>query len=574
MPQDAATLSRLANELNVLFTGAKINKITQPSSEEVILFLYSKYGNARLAINISAESARVGITEIERLNPQVPPAFCMLLRKNLNGAAIKSIRTLPDERIIRIAFDGKNDFSEYAEKELYVEIMGKYSNAVFCENEVILSTIRPINLDIGKERVLLPGVKYTLPHSQNKISIYRADDFEKIMQSWNGGDIADFIFNNVVGLSIQTAKEICFNYFKTTAPTQKITKIEEFRKYAIDFIENKNRPCVLFNEEKPSDYFFCDYATISGKKIFFEHLTDAETYFFDEKKKIRDFTSLKNRILSIINAALKKEKKKLSQISDKLLSCNDAENIRRKGELILSNIYSVKKGTDYVIVDDYYNNNEKLKIALDQRLSPNQNAQAYFKRYTKLKNTRKAVLPQKEQVEEEISYLQSVLSELNNANDLKTLNLIYNELIESGYIKTSDNKKANIKKKNAQPEKYRTFEYGGYKIRAGKNNIQNDKLTASAKPADCWLHVKNYHSAHVLIENNGNHVPDEIIEIAAQICAYYSEARDGSKIPVDYTLKKYVKKPPKTKPGSVIYTDFKTIIVSPDSHENLEIKDS
>lgn len=574
MPQDAATLNRLATELNLLFSGAKINKITQPTSDEIILFLYSKYGNARLSICVSAIGARVGITELEQTNPQTPPAFCMLLRKHLIGATIKSISTLKDERIIRIAFDGKNDFLEYAEKELYAEIMGKYSNTIFCENEKILSTVRPIALDFEKDRILLPGAKYALPHSQNKVSVYDEDEFCRLLANRNDGDIAEFLFNNVVGLSSQTAKEICQRYFNDTLLYAPIEKPSDFRNFIISFIEKENNPCVLLRDGKPADYFFCDYSTLSGEKIFFERITDAESYFFDTKKKLRDLTEFKNKLLSIVSAALKKEKKKLSQIADKLLSCKDAETVRRHGELIVSNVYRIKKGDSFVIVDDYYNDNAKLKIALEEQLSPNQNAQKYFKRYTKLKNTVKAVIPQKEQTESEIDYLQSVLSELNTANDIKSLSLIRDELIEGGYIKLPNDKSTSPKKKkNAVNEKYRTFEYSGYRIRAGKNNIQNDKLTATSKPSDCWLHVKDYHSAHVVIESNGGHVPDEIIEIAAQICAYYSEARAGSKVAVDYTLKKYVKKPPKSKFGSVIYTDFKTIIVSPDSHGNLETKD-
>lgn len=574
MPQDAATLNRLANELNHLFAGAKVNKITQPTNDEIILFLYSKYGNARLSVCVSAIGARVGITEIERANPQTPPAFCMLLRKHLTGATVKSISALKDERIIRIAFDGKNDFMEYAEKELYAEIMGKYSNAIFCENEKILSTVRPIALDLEKDRVLLPGAKYALPRSQNKVSLYDEEGFCQLLTNRSDGDITEFIFNNVVGLSAQTAKEVCHRYFNDTVLYAPIESPSDFRNFAITFIEKENKPCVLLRDGKPTDYFFCEYSTLSGEKIFFEHITDAETYFFDEKKKIRDLTELKNKLLSIVNSVLKKEKKKLSQISDKLLSCKDAETVRRQGELIVSNVYRIKKGDSFVIVDDYYNDNAKLKITLEEQLSPNQNAQKYFKRYTKLKNTVKAVIPQKEQTESEIDYLQSVLAELNTANDLKSLNLIREELIEGGYIRLPSDKSANAKKKkDTATEKYRTFEYSGYKIRAGKNNIQNDRLTATAKPSDCWLHVKDYHSAHVVIESNGGHVPDEIIEIAAQICAYYSEARGGSKVAVDYTLKKYVKKPPKSKFGSVIYTDFKTILVSPDSHGNLETKD-
>lgn len=572
MPQDAVTLSRTALELNDLFSGAKINKITQPSQDEIILFLYSKFGNARLTVCVNAVGARVGITELERSNPATPPAFCMLLRKHLLNSTIKSIAAVRDERIVRIAFDGKNDFMEPVEKQLYCEIMGKYSNAVFCENETICGTLKPGVFDLGKERVLLPGAKYALPHSQGKTSVFDEKESVELLKNFRGGNLADFIFKNVVGFSAQTAKEAVFRYYKFVSTEKPLPDPEKFREFLIEFVSGgENKPCVLTADGKPTDYFFCDYTTISGEKIFFEHITDAETYLFDEKKRLRDLAELKNKLLSVVNSVLKKEKKKLAIVNDKILSCKDSETTRRYGELVTANIYKIKRGDKSVTVEDYYNENAPLTIKLDEQLSPNQNAQKFFKKYTKLKNTLKAVVPQKEQAESEIEYAESVLAEIEAAEDLPSLGYVRDELIESGYIPQPKNE---TKKKNDEKTKseYRNFEYGGFHIRAGKNNVQNDRLTFTAKPSDCWLHVKDYHSAHVVIESNGKHIPTEIIGIAAEICAYFSEAKQGSKVAVDYTLKKYVKKPPKAKYGSVIYTDFKTVYVTPDSHSNIEVK--
>lgn len=570
MPQDAITLKRAAQELNDLFSGAKINKITQPSQDEIVLFLYSKFGNARLTVCVNAISARVGITNLDMQNPATPPAFCMLLRKHLLNASINSIQAIRNERIIRIVFDGKNDFMDPVEKELYCEIMGKYSNAVFCENETILGTLRPVCFDPGKERILLSGAKYALPHSQDKTSMYSEECLD-VLNSFSGGDFADFIFRKIVGFSSQTAREAVFRKYGKTVFDKPIPDSKNFQKFLINFAdEYTDKACVITINDKPSDYFFCDYKTISVEKIFFDHITDAETYYFDNKKILREKTELKNRLNSIVNAVIKKETKKLQIINDKLISCADSEKLRRYGELITANIYKIKRGDKSVVVDDYYNDNAKLTIPIDEQLDPNHNAQKYFKRYTKLKNTYKAVIPQKEQTESEIEYAMSVLSEIQTADDVQSLNLVRDELIESGYIQSNDNK--NKKRDVKAPAEFRTFEYNGFKIRAGKNNLQNDKLTFSAKPSDCWLHVKDYHSAHVVIESNGKHIPPEILGIGAEICAYYSEAKNGGKVAVDYTLRKYVKKPPKAKFGSVIYTDFKTVYVTPDSHSNIELK--
>lgn len=570
MPQDAITLSRTAKELNDLFSGAKVNKVTQPAPDEIILFVYSKYGNAKISVCVNALGARVGITELEQANPATPPAFCMLLRKHLLNSSIKSIETIKDERIIRIAFNGKNDFMEPVEKQLYCEIMGKYSNAVFCENEIINGTLKPAVFDLGKERVLLSGAKYALPHSQDKVSLF-SPDCASLIASFTGGDLADYLFKNVVGFSAYTAKEAIFRIFGKTTFDHSIPDPQGTVKQIIEFVSEYNdKPTVVLLNGKPTDYFFCDYLTVSGEKTYFEHITDAETFFFDEKKRIRDRTESKNKLTSIVNSALKKEKKKLAIINEKLLSCEDAEKYRRYGELITANIYKIKHGDKSVTVIDYYNDNAELSIPIDESISPNRNAQKYFKKYAKLKNTLKAVTPQKEQTESEIEYAMSVLAEIQAADDAQSLGFIREELIESGYI---ESKERNTKKKNDNlKSEFRTFEYSGFKIRAGKNNIQNDKLTSSAKPSDCWLHVKDYHSAHVVIESNGKHVPLEIIGIAAEICAYFSEAKNGAKVAVDYTLKKYVKKQPKAKYGSVIYTDFKTVFVTPNAHANLEIK--
>ena len=569
MPQDAITLTKTAFELNALLKGAKVNKVTQPAQDEVILTLYTKFGNAKLCICTNAVGTRVGITELEKKNPLTPPGFCMLLRKHLLNSSVKSIAAISGERIIKITFDGKNEFLEDCEKHLYCEIMGKYSNAIFCENEVILGTMKSTQLDLGKERVLLSGALYTLPKSQGKVDVYQKQNSLNCLNKFSGGNFAEYIFNNFTGFSIATATEIVFRFFGKFILESSIVKTLEFYDFMLDFINSSNlKPCVVNCNGKLCDFYFCDYLTVSGEKIFFDNLTDAETYFFDNKSSLKQFSELKNRLLSAVNSKHKKEIKKLQIIAEKELSCQNAEDERRKGELITANIYKIKRGDKWVEVIDYYNENKPVKIPLDDKLSPNENAQKYFKKYTKLKNTLKAIIPQKEQIISESEYLKSVIAEINSAQNTADLLEIEEELKQSGIIK-GEEKKQNSKKQNAKIN-IRIFEYSGYKIIAGKNNLQNDKLTSLARPSDTWLHTKDYHSAHVIIESMGKHVPDEILQLAAEICAFYSEAQHGDKVPVDYTLKKYVKKPPKSKFGSVIYTDFKTVFVTPNAHKNLE----
>lgn len=569
MPQDAITLAKTAKLLNVYLQGAKINKINHPSQDEIILTLYCKSGTHKLHVCVNAVGARVGLTELEKKNPPIPSGFCMLLRKHLQNAILKSIETFKGERIIKITFEGKNDFLETVEKELYCEIMGKYSNAIFCEENIILGTMKTSSLELGKERALLTGAKYSLPKSQNKVDIYEKETSISALEAFSSGDLSEYVFNNFQGFSLPTAKELVFRFYGQYLFDMPIIKIHKFYDFIIDFIENYNdKPNVVISCDKLVDFYFYDYETVKGEKKYFNDLLQAESYYFDTKQTIREFSERKNKLISTVNSKLKKEEKKLQIIAEKELSALNAEDERRKGELITANIYRIKRGDKFVIVEDYYNDNTPLKITLDEHLSATANAQKYFKKYNKLKNTLKAITPQKEQCEKECNYLKSVLAELNISNSIKDLQEIEEELIQAGLIK-SENKSKQSKKEDKI--NYRVFEYGNYRIIAGKNNIQNDKLTFSAHPSDIWLHTKDYHSAHVIIQSASSHVPNDVLQLAAEICAYYSEAKNGDKVPVDYTQKKYVKKPPKAKYGAVIYTDFKTVYVTPISHSNLEI---
>ena len=297
MPQDAITLAKTANELNAILQGAKINKINHPVQDELLFNLYSKNQTYRLRFCINAVGARVGFTDIERKNPSTPSGFCMLLRKHLLSATIKSINTIQDERIIRIAFDGKNDFLEPIEKQLYCEIMGKYSNLIFCENEIILGTMKTSALEIGKERALLCGVKYALPKSQGKISIYNREESLKTLSNFNGGDLAEYLFNCFQGFSIATSREVVFRFFNCYLFENSLEKTGDFYEFVLDFInQTSDRPIVIKSLDKFVDFCFCDYKSISGEKIFFDSLLDAEKYFFDSKQTVREFNDIKNKL--------------------------------------------------------------------------------------------------------------------------------------------------------------------------------------------------------------------------------------------------------------------------------------
>ncbi|MBE5756472.1 MAG: fibronectin/fibrinogen-binding protein [Clostridiales bacterium] len=561
MPQDAFTLKYVAEELNQILSGGKVNKITEPKSDEIIISIY-KGTVYKLLISANASTARTVITNGESENPIVPFNFCMLLRKHLTGATLEKIEQLEFERIIKFTFINKNDFFEEEEKVLIAEIMGKYSNIMLLFNGKILGSIKTASLEEMSVRPILTGLEYKMPPKQEKISPCEKERIFEFINKFSGGDLVSYIFNGIMGISKETATEIVVRFFNKK-DIQNIPDTEEFSQFLIDFLLNtKVNPCIIKALEKNLDFFVLDYKSISGERVFFDNIYKAQDLYYLEKENKKQITEKKNKLLSGINAYRKKLKKRLQIIEDKERNSSDMEINRIKGELLLSNSYKIKGTEEFVVLDNYYDGSQ-IKIALDKSLSVSKNSQNYFKKYNKQKRTLASILPQKEEILLELNYLDSVEDELNLALNKEDLTHVESELLISGIIR-GQNQPKNKKKKEIN---YRLYEVNGVKIKVGKNNVSNEELTSSAKPKDLWIHTKNYPSAHVIIENEGRPVSEEIIKIGAEICAYYSKGRYGDKIEVDFTLKKHVKKPPKSKLGFFIYQTNETLVVNPSNHE-------
>lgn len=558
MAQDAFSLYHISKELNTLLHGAKINRVSQPDLNDVYLVTHSFSGNRTLVLSSNAESARVAFTSEEKPNPKQALGFCMLLRKHLLGAIIESVELVGFERIIKITFTGRNDFKEKVKKELYCEIMGKYSNLILTENGIILGCQKNAPLDVTTTRVTLSGAKYLLPKPQDKLELFDKNTAISRLSLWGGEDLAKFIFDNVKGFSYPTAVE-CANFCKDFSST------DDLYQRLYDFTFNCKIKANIAGDGKLKDVYVTDYQTIDGEKTYFDTIADAYDYFYTNRDKDKAFASKKKQLLDKVNGLTKKLGKKLQGESEKLLACKDADSLRIKGELITANIYRLKEGMESCVLENYYDDYKPITITLDKRLSPSKNAQKYFKKYAKEKRTIEILLPQKAQTEKELSYLYTVSLFINQAKVIEDFKDLEEELISVGLLP-----KPKFKVKTQEESVCRTFEFDGYIIKCGKNNVQNDRLTQRAFKDDLWLHTKNYHSAHVIIETKGDTIPDKVIEIGAEICAFYSDAKQGSKVPVDYCQKKYVKKPPQAKPGSVIYTDFKTAYVNPNPHDELK----
>mgnify|MGYP002673701036 FL=1 len=558
MPQDAFTLLHAARELNNLLSGAKVNRVVQPDKDDVYLAVYTKSGARTLVLSSNAEYCRVAFTSAEKPKPQVAPSFCMLLRKHLLGAETESVSLVGFERIIKIDFRTKNDFKDSVVKTMYCEIMGKYSNLILTENGKILGCIKNAPLDVATTRLTLPGADYVLPKSQDKADITDETSFKSRYMSAFFGDLPKFLFENVKGLSFVTAEEIAANVPADADVDAVYDAVKTF------YLSPVVSPCVK-GEGKKRDYYITDYKTIGGQTEYFATITDAEDDVFSAKERKKAFDLEYKRISDKVNSLTKKLGKKLQGENEKLLSSANYDELRVKGELITANLYRLEKGMKSCELENYYDDYKPMKITLDENLTPNANAQRYFKKYAKEKRAVEIVTPQKEQTEKDLDYLGSVGHELSLAADKSDFKDIEEELISQGLLPAPKNKSV----KTAESP-YREYIADGYAIKCGKNNLQNDRLLSRAYKDDLWLHAKGFHSPFVIVETKGEKIPDEVIKTAAEICAYYSDGGKGGKVHVDYCLRKFVKKPPKAKPGSVIYTDYKTACVQPLPHDEIK----
>lgn len=550
MPQDAFTIRHVAKELKRILTGGKISRIIQPSRDCIVFIVYTREGNIKLEACLSAQGARLNLTRGETEAPPVAPSFCMLLRKHLQNAEIADVAQPDFERIIYFDLKCVSEFS-VEHMRLYFEIMGKYSNAVLCRNGIIAGALKPSSLGDGAKRVLLGGVKYELPPPQDKLSPSDIEGIDELLKE-RGGDKAKLISENVKGISYSTALEIVADCHGNATG-----------KRIFDYVYSDSvSPCVTYTDGEPAD--FKARSSQTDKELYPDILSAQSAYYALVTVK-RSFAEKKARLAGAVDSLIKKCEKRLAQVREKLSECRDAENVKLKGELITANIFAVKRGDTRLEAINYYDENcAKITVELDGSLTPSQNAQKYYKKYAKLKRTKLCAEELLAESQTQKDYLDSINAHVCAAETPCDLEETEQELAALLPLKSAEKKK-----KKAAPPPYRTYEFEGFKIVAGRNNMQNERLTKSLSQSDLWLHAQKYHSSHVAVIADGKAVPDGAIKVAAEICAYYSEGRDGSKIPIDYTLKKFVKKPPSSNTGFVVYTDYRTTLVNPDKHAEL-----
>ena len=560
MAFDAAFTSAIAHELENLCVGARVEKLFQPSRDSLILNLRldrdrvgDKNQNRRLLIDCGTTSPRICFTENEFENPKTPPMFCMLLRKHLSSARIVGIKQLGFERVIELTFESRDELGYLSNKYIYAELMGKFSNLVFCDgSKRVVSALHLTDLSAGVKRPLITGITYELPPPQEgKISPLNetAEGFASSL-SESGLTHAKYLQNRYLGLSPLICRELSF-------------RAEGFdERLCIEFFDLVRRikerdyvPTLLKNPDgKPLEYSFMpirqyENGAISEECESFSVLIDG---FFAERSRNERIKQRASDILKLLTNAESRLTKRISLQEDELSSCADKELYKRNGDLITANLYLLKRGMTEVTVVDYYDEScPSVVLTLDSRLSPSQNAQRYYKKYNKCKSAETHLREQIDKGREELRYLDTVFESLTHAETENDLNEIRRELYESGYASRMKNYTA-AKMSAPKPLEFRTS--GGWKVLCGKNNAQNDYITHKvASKGDIWFHIKDYPGSHVVLLCDGDE-PDALdFTEAATVAAVYSKAPQGQRVTVDYTRIKNIKKPPASKPGFVTF---------------------
>lgn len=583
MAFDGITVSAIKAEIEDKILGGRIDKVYQPEKDEIILGIRSMGQAYKLLLTSNASNPKFHFTQTNPSNPMTPPLFCMVMRKHLQSGKIIKIEQPDFDRILNIYVESLNELGDYSVKKLVLEIMGRHSNIILTdENNTILDCIKHIGHDTSSVREVLPGREYTLPPSQGKINTLELDnnDFNEVLENNPSFEIQSVIYKNYTGISPIAASEICYRAnVNGSTPVEALTDIQKeivFNKFAElveDIKANRFYPESITNEKgKTIDFSPIEITQFNGLEIKkYTSISELIESFYAN----RDFAyrigqktqDLRKLITQNIERCIRKKDIQMQT----LRSIKNRDELRLKGELLTANIYSIKKGMTTVELPNYYSENQELvAIELDSNKTPSENAQKYYKAYNKAKRTFEALKDQIKSNDEELAYLESVLTSVNNCTDEQDVKEIRRELREEGYVKKVKNQK-DKSKKHSVPLHF--ISQDGFDIYVGKNNIQNDELTLKfARPRDIWMHTKNIPGSHVIIVANGQTIPDTTLNEGAMLSAFYSKAKNSSKVPVDYTEKKNVKKPNGSKPGFVIYETNKTAYITTSEEEIKKIR--
>lgn len=571
MAFDGITIANIVTELNQTITGGKINKIAQPENDELIITIKNQRKQYRLFLSASASLPLIYLTETNKPSPLTAPNFCMLLRKHIGSGKIIAIEQPGMERIIRFTIEHLNELGDLCTKYLIVEIMGKHSNIIFCnEEDQIIDSIKHVSAHMSSVREVLPGRPYFIPETQSKLNplVLTEEIFqEKIFP--RPVNVAKAIYTSITGISPLMAEEVCYRAgIDGGIPTDGLEDVERvhlahtFLRMVDDIRDGHFEPNIIYKGKEPLEFAcfplsqYQDYRAVSYPSIF----PVLETYYA-EKNIVTKMRQKTVDLRKIVQNALERNVKKYQLQQKQLKDTEKKEKYRVWGELLNTYGYEVEPGAKSMEALNYYTN-EMIQIPLDETMTPQENAKKYFDKYSKLKRTKEALDTLLQETGDEIKHLESIAASLDIASSEEDLVQIKEEMMEYGYVKR---KNTGGKKVKVTSRPYHYISSDGYDIYVGKNNFQNDELSFKfASGNDWWFHAKGQPGSHVIVKSKNEELPDRTFEEAGKLAAYYSKGRQAPKVEIDYTQKKNLRKPTGGKPGFVVYYTNYSLLIEPD----------
>lgn len=574
MAFDGAFLSQIKREIEQQALGAKVDKVYQPSREEIVLVLRGKGVGGKLMLSARANSPRIHFTAALPENPAVPPMFCMLLRKRLISGKLTAIRQPGLERVLLLDFACINELGEAVTNTLAIEIMGRYSNIILIDEQgKVADALRRVNAEMTSERLVLPGMAYELPPAQNKKNLLETSPEEilSVLDSMKSTPLAKALLTVLQGLSPIVCRELAHqacrgqDVMTSELSVAQKERLSFFLRRAAETVRGSGQPVMVSDlNGRPFDFSFLlvtQYGTGAVTSVFpsFSELMDA---FYSRRDQIERMRTKSHDLLLLLANTTDKLSRKVNAQREELAKCAQREELRICADLLNANCYRLEKGMAFAELEDFYQEGSPLRrIRMDPALSPSQNAQKYYKDYRKAQTAERMLTQQIEQASAELVYLDTVFDALSRAESERELGEIRQELTEQGYLRRAGEKRR-------QPVALGPLQFttsDGFEVSVGRNNRQNDQLTLrTAGNNDIWFHTKNIPGSHTILFTQNRQPTETALREAALLAAFHSRATNSSQVPVDYTQVRNVHKPQGAKPGMVIYDRNQTIYVTPE----------
>ena len=576
MPMDGLTLGFAVREMNALLMGGRIDKITQPEKDTVIILIRAGSENRRLLLCASPNNARCHLTNATYPNPLEPPMFCMLLRKQLLGGRIIGLAQQQGDRVVHVDIDVVDEMGDHVLRRLVLEIMGRHSNLILVDGaDRILEAARHVNFEMSRVRQVQPGLTYLPPPAQDKLdpACVTADALAEKLAAQGDVPLHKALQACVSGLSNPAAKELAY---RVLLPGQdRSNDVQETAARLADFLRRLPElaaPCVLENDMGDAcDVFAFPYLSqATDLQRPCGSVSQALERFFGARDAQDRIQQKSASMVRLLKGHVDRCERKLALQEEELAGAARMEEFRLLGEIINANLWQLHKGMEKAELPNYYDENGgTVVVPLDIQLTPVQNAQRYFKKYQKARSARETAAEQKQKTLVELDFLEGALLDVGKCVGESELEEIRQELVRAGYMKRSTNRRQQRALPQSKP--YRYLSSDGIEIHVGKNAVQNDRLTTGARPNETWLHAKDMPGSHVIIRKEGD-VPDTTLVEAARLAAWYSKGQRSSSVPVDYTLRRHVKKPSGAAPGMVFYVNQRTLYMTVTEAEIRAIK--